>query len=129
MSRVRLPTPASRTRLSRRRTYKPARARHGGPSPVPHNRIHGFDQVGSYLAETHSPHPEVLPTPRVRTGNCHADGRDVDLGPYGTAVSRREYDRVIAEWLTNGRRTPFDAAADQTVVELIAAYCLHAQSY
>src|SRR5512133_1466006 len=57
------------------------------------------------------------------------NGHDVYLGPYGTAVSRREYDRVIAEWLANGRRTPFDAAQDISIVELIAAYWRHARGY
>jgi hypothetical protein len=55
------------------------------------------------------------------------NGLDVYPGPYGTAVSRREYDRVIAEWLANGRPTPFDAAQHISVVELIAAYWRHAQ--
>jgi hypothetical protein len=50
------------------------------------------------------------------------NGQDFYLGPYGTAVSRREYDRVIAERLANGPRTPFDAAQAISVVELIAAY-------
>jgi integrase len=57
------------------------------------------------------------------------NGRDIYLGRHGTAVSRREYDRVVAEWLANGRRTPFDAAQGTSVVELIAAYWLRAQSY
>ncbi len=34
------------------------------------------------------------------------DGRDVYLGKYGTPVSRAEYDRILAEWLVNGRRLP-----------------------
>jgi hypothetical protein len=30
-------------------------------------------------------------------------GRDHYLGPYGTKVSRLEYDRLITEWLASGR--------------------------
>jgi len=30
--------------------------------------------------------------------------RDFYLGPHGTPASRDEYDRVIAEWLANGRQ-------------------------
>lgn len=34
------------------------------------------------------------------------DGRDSDLGTCGTATRRREYDRLIAEWLTDGPLLP-----------------------
>ena len=34
------------------------------------------------------------------------DGQDFYLGPHGTRASRREYDRLIAEWLQNDRRLP-----------------------
>src|SRR6476646_3287799 len=34
------------------------------------------------------------------------DGRAIYLGEHGTAESRAEYERVIAEWLANGRRLP-----------------------
>ncbi len=58
------------------------------------------------------------------------NGRDFYLGPYGTKASRREYDRLIAEWLANGRRLIDDGPdADLTVVELIAAYLRFAKAY
>lgn len=61
------------------------------------------------------------------------DGRDFYLGPHGTAVSKMEYDRLVAEWLANGRRFPSasaDVSADDwTIVELLAAYRRFAQSY
>src|SRR4051812_29019324 len=31
------------------------------------------------------------------------NGQDVYLGPHGTAASKREYDRVIGEWLARRR--------------------------
>src|SRR5262245_16166113 len=34
------------------------------------------------------------------------DGRDIYLGQYGTPRSRAEFDRILAEWLSNGRRLP-----------------------
>jgi len=34
------------------------------------------------------------------------NGRDYYLGPHGSKVSVAEYDRLIAEWLANGRRLP-----------------------
>jgi hypothetical protein len=33
-------------------------------------------------------------------------GQDVYLGPFGSAVSKREYDRAVAEWLSQGRVRP-----------------------
>ncbi|MCZ6574198.1 MAG: site-specific integrase, partial [Planctomycetota bacterium] len=56
-------------------------------------------------------------------------GRQHYLGEYGSDESRQEYDRLISEWLANGRTDPAQqaAAADKeqapaTVVEVIAAY-------
>jgi integrase len=51
------------------------------------------------------------------------DGKDCYLGRHGTEESRREYDRVISEWLARGRR-PSEAAGGDTlsVTELLAAY-------
>ena len=31
------------------------------------------------------------------------NGKDNYLGTHGTAASKREYDRLISEWLANGR--------------------------
>ncbi len=57
-------------------------------------------------------------------------GKDFYLGPHGTAVSKREYDRLVHEWLAAGRSPSFGAAPDQlTMVELIAAYLRFAKPY
>jgi integrase len=62
-------------------------------------------------------------------------GRMYYLGAHGSAASRKEYDRRIAEWLSNGRRAPEPAggggepATGLTVVELIDRYWQHVQSY
>jgi hypothetical protein len=37
-------------------------------------------------------------------------GRDIYLGPYGSRASRDSYDRLLAEWLQNGRRPIFNSA-------------------
>src|SRR4029450_9783283 len=55
-------------------------------------------------------------------------GRDHYLGPHGSATSRREYDRVVTEWISNGRTMP-TPKEELTVVELIAAYIRHAKAY
>ena len=57
------------------------------------------------------------------------DGKDHWLGKYGTPDSRSRYNRMIAEWLANGRRTPTRLHADLTVVELSAAYWHLAKTY
>ncbi|MBI3838139.1 MAG: hypothetical protein HY288_09435 [Planctomycetia bacterium] len=48
-------------------------------------------------------------------------GRDHYLGPHGTKASKLEYDRLIAQWLANGRTltTPGD---DLTIVEVLARF-------
>ena len=78
----------------------------------------------------------VNATPRYRKHKASGqavvtiDGRDFYLGPHGTKASRRKYDRIIAEWLANGRRLVEDGEdADLTIVELIAAYLRFARTY
>ena len=56
--------------------------------------------------------------------------RDVLLGKHGSAASRTEYARVIAEWEGAGRRLSVPATlADLTVTELIVRYWAHAKEY
>jgi len=55
-------------------------------------------------------------------------GRDLYLGKHGTAASRAEYDRRIAEWIAAGRRVPIDPQAI-TIAEVVAAFRKHAKTY
>ena len=55
------------------------------------------------------------------------NGRDLYLGKWNSAASRAEYDRLIAEFLANGRRLQSDA--DGTVVEVLNAYRKFAEDY
>jgi integrase len=57
------------------------------------------------------------------------EGQDIYLGPHGTAASKREYDRIIAEWLANGRRASSSNSPDLSLVEVIAAYWRHCETY
>jgi hypothetical protein len=60
------------------------------------------------------------------------DGRDVYLGHYGSPQSRAEFDRLLAEWLSNGRRLPAPGSAsgtDLSVNELALAYLSFADTY
>jgi len=60
---------------------------------------------------------------------CTIDGRDVYLGPWKSKASKIEYDRVIGEWLANGRCLPTDNNSDLRIVELVKAYWRHAHGY
>jgi hypothetical protein len=55
------------------------------------------------------------------------NGRDFYLGKHDTPGSRAEYDRIIAEWLSNGRQTA--ATDDVTISELMVGYIRHADAY
>jgi integrase len=59
------------------------------------------------------------------------NGRDVYLGPHGTQASKTEYDRVIAEWLANGRCHPASSSTQRgiTIAELILVYWKYAEGY
>ena len=56
------------------------------------------------------------------------NGRDHYLGPHGTIASRKEYDRLITEWIGNGRTSPLDKP-DATIIEVLAAYLRFAKDY
>ncbi len=59
------------------------------------------------------------------------NGRDSYLGRHGTHQSRADYDRLIAEWLANGRSAlgPDGGPPDLTVDELILSYWRHVDGY
>jgi len=56
-------------------------------------------------------------------------GRDHYLGPHNTKASKVEYDRIIAEFLANGRQALHAEAHEFTVIELSARYVEFAKSY
>jgi integrase len=72
------------------------------------------------------PNASTVRTPSYRkhkaTGQAVVtlNGRDTYLGRYGTRESKAEYDRIITEWLANGRRLP--ATDSLTVAELIERF-------
>lgn len=55
------------------------------------------------------------------------NGRDVYLGQHGTAASKAEYNRLIAEWLAGGRVMP--SSGDITINELLVQYWKHLVDY
>jgi len=64
------------------------------------------------------------------SGQAYAfiDGRMIYLGVFGTAASKAEYNRLIAEWLAAGRRLPTDPQA-VTIAEVVAAFRRNAAVY
>ena len=57
------------------------------------------------------------------------DGRDLYLGAYESIKSRAEYDRLIAEWLTKGRRLPNNGTDGLSINEMLVAYLDFASAY
>ena len=59
------------------------------------------------------------------------NGTDIYLGPHGTKASKLEYDRVIGEWLANGRMLPSQRNEHEsiTIAQLSALYLRFAMSY
>jgi integrase len=57
-------------------------------------------------------------------------GRDHYLGRYGSAESKRTYDRIVGEWLAAGRPTSATASPDAvTTLEVLASFKRFAQSH
>jgi integrase len=54
-------------------------------------------------------------------------GKMYYLGKYGSAASRREYDRIIAEFVTNGRQ-PFYHPDEILIEQLIARFLVHTET-
>jgi len=80
------------------------------------------------------PSSSFVPKYRKHRGSGQAivtlGGRDYYLGPYGTKVSHREYDRLIAEWLATGRSPSFGASGEElSISELLVDYLRYAKKY
>lgn len=66
------------------------------------------------------------------SGNARVtiSGRDYLLGPWNSKTSIREYDRIVAEFLSSGRSPTFGIEADAyTVAMLIRDYLRHSKAY
>ncbi len=54
------------------------------------------------------------------------EGRQVYLGPFDDPATKERYDRLIAEWLANGRRLPLEITSPNptgiTILQLVDAY-------
>lgn len=58
------------------------------------------------------------------------DQRDHYLGRFNSKASRKEYDRLVGEWMANGRSSPLDDQNEGfSVAELSARYLIWAKAY
>ncbi len=79
--------------------------------------------------------PKRVPSYRLHKPSGQAvvelNGESFYLGLHGTEHSKVKYDRLIAEWLANGRRVPDNHrdGPDRLVCEVAAAYWEFAQDY
>jgi hypothetical protein len=80
------------------------------------------------------PRSPALPRYRLHRASGRAvvtlNYKDFYLGPYNSAESHREYDRLLAEWIANGRQLP-QAIQTRTLTinQLLAAYLQFAKQY
>jgi len=56
-------------------------------------------------------------------------GKDFYCGKFGSRASRREYDRLVGEWLAAGRPQIVESTQRITVAELLVRYMRFAKSY
>ncbi|HVS71998.1 MAG TPA: site-specific integrase [Phycisphaerae bacterium] len=54
-------------------------------------------------------------------------GQQIWLGKYGQPQTQEKYDRLVGQWLANGRQLPSPGTAPTTVAEVVAAYWTWAQ--
>ena len=80
--------------------------------------------------------PGNIPTYSLHRASGQAivrlSGRDHYLGPYDSPESREKYDRLIAEWLANGRQsveTPEASCEGLLINELLLKFVDHAERY
>jgi hypothetical protein len=86
---------------------------------------------GTSHATTYPHHPFLPQASTFRQVVVTLNGRDFYLGPHETQASKREYDRLIGEWLQHGRQFSPDPEGQGSlaVVQLIVAYLHFARDY
>ena len=58
------------------------------------------------------------------------DGKYIYCGPFGSSEAQEKYDRVVMEWLANGRRLPeVEAKNNLTIDKLVLRYWRFVQGY
>lgn len=72
-------------------------------------------------------------TPKKCPQGKHAvlriDGQKIYLGTWNTKAAQRNYDRIVGESISNGRRLPPQDTADVTIIELILQFWRYAKQH
>jgi hypothetical protein len=75
--------------------------------------------------------PDFVPAYRKHKSTGQAvvtiDGKDRYLGTHGTAASKAEYRRIVAEWMAGGQSLP--DGTKRTVNDIMLAYLRFATDY
>lgn len=78
------------------------------------------------------PRPSHTPSLRhhkaTAQGFVEIDGKRIYLGRFDLPETQQKYHALIAEWLANGRKLPVPPE-EVTVVEVVAAFWIHAKTY
>ena len=65
-----------------------------------------------------------------RQAFCKIRGKFIYLGRYGSKTSREKYERVIAEYLSNGKKLPPTKTQEEiSIAELAVEFLNHAEGY
>ena len=62
---------------------------------------------------------------RARIRTYDANGKRIEFvlpGPYGSEISKQEYERILSQLRTNGGQMPTEAGSDLTVAELVERF-------
>ena len=57
------------------------------------------------------------------------NGRDIYLGKYGSAASKKKYKQLLAEWTAGGAKISHGLESRATIAMLAADYLTHCEEY
>jgi integrase len=86
--------------------------------------------TGTVMASQDTPLPEYRKHAFKSIAVVTIDGVDFELGRYDSAASRNKYDRLVTEWIANGRALPAsEGSKTLTVKRLVATFRGFAKGY
>jgi integrase len=99
-------------------------------SSTVHRATHPHRTKETFMANQEKPLPEYRKHDLNNNAVVTIDGADFELGRYGSVASRNRYDRLVTEWIANGRLLPAaQANKTLTVKKLVAAFRGFAKQY
>jgi integrase len=75
--------------------------------------------------------PQHCPHKSLGLGYVRLNGKMLYTGTWGSPEAAQEYDRLIQEWIANGRQLPSQPArrGEATIDDLVAAFWVHAEEW